>query len=103
MSMIQDSRKATRRLTNSAGIIKSNGKELLVILRDLTEVGACVRLVGTGTIPDRFRLVAAMEKIDEDCVVVRRCGRDCWLEYRSANAATPCATGTAIAEHAEVL
>lgn len=100
--MIRDSRKAARRPSNTAGIIKTDGKELLVILRDVAEGGACVRLVGTGTIPDRFRLVAAMEKIDEECVVIWRRGRDCGLEYRSANAATSSATGTAIAEDAEV-
>lgn len=76
-----DARQTKRRPTNRAGIIKVDGKEMTVVLRDGSKTGACVRLVGPGVMPDKFRLVAPMEKIDADCVVVWRRGRDCGVRF----------------------
>lgn len=79
--MTVESRTLNRQPTNRAGIIKAGDKELMVVLRNSSEDGACVRPVGTATIPDRFRLIAPMEKIDADCVVIWRRGRDCGVKY----------------------
>jgi hypothetical protein len=79
--MTTESRATNRRPTNRAGIIKVDGKELTVVLRDSSEAGACVRPVGSWTMPERFRLVAPMEKIDADCVVIWRRGRDCGVKF----------------------
>ncbi len=79
--MADEARKENRQLTNRAGIIKFGDRELTVVLRNTSEDGACVRSVGTGSIPDRFRLVAPMEKIDADCVVIWRRGRDCGVKF----------------------
>ena len=79
--MTGESRATNRRPTNRAGIAISDGKEITVVLRDSSEDGACVRPVGSGVIPDRFRLVAPMEKIDTDCVVTWRRGRDCGVKF----------------------
>lgn len=79
--MAAETRKENRHPTNRAGLIKAGDRELTVVLRNMSEKGACVRSVGTGRIPDRFRLVAPMEKIDTDCVVVWRRGRDCGVKF----------------------
>lgn len=79
--MTGESRETKRRPTNRAGIARADGKEITIVLRDSSETGACVRSVGSGTIPDRFRLVAPMEKIDTDCVVIWRRGRDCGVKF----------------------
>jgi len=79
--MTKIARTTARKRTNKAGIIKSAGKELTVLLRDLSDTGARMRLVSPGTIPDRFKLVAPLEKIDADCVVVWRRGSDCGVRF----------------------
>jgi hypothetical protein len=76
-----DQRLEARQLTNRAGIAKAGQKEIMVVLRNTSEEGACVRPVGSGSIPDRFRLIVAMEKIDTECVVVWRRGRDCGIRF----------------------
>jgi hypothetical protein len=79
--MTKPARAAPRRATNKAGIIKTDGKELTVVLRDLSTVGARLKLVGPGNIPDRFKLVAPMEKIDVECVVMWRRGSDLGVRF----------------------
>jgi len=74
-------RASIRRQTNKAGIIKIDGKELTVLLRDVSKTGARVRLVSPGTVPDRFTLVSALERISADCVVVWRRGSDCGVRF----------------------
>jgi hypothetical protein len=76
-----DPRTANRRPSTRAGTIKVGEREQTVVLRDMSQESACVRLVGSGDIPDRFRLVAPMEKIDSECVVVWRRGRDCGVRF----------------------
>jgi hypothetical protein len=79
--MAKETRIAPRRRTNKAGIIKTAEKELTVVLRDVSKTGARVKLVSPGSIPDRFKLVAALEKINADCVVVWRRGKDCGVRF----------------------
>lgn len=81
-------RTAARRRTNKAGIIKSDGKEMTVLLRDVSKTGARMRLVSPGTVPDRFKLVAPLEKISVDCVVVWRRGNDCGVQFEATPAAS---------------
>jgi hypothetical protein len=77
-----DNARANRRLpTNTAGLAKFDGKEVAVLLRDRSEGGARVRGVGSSKLPDRFRLVVPLEKIDTDCVVVWRRGSDCGVKF----------------------
>ena len=70
-----------RQPSNRAGVARADDKEVTVVLRNTSDLGACLRPIGSGTIPDRFRLVVAMEKIDSECVVVWRRGRDCGIRY----------------------
>ncbi len=79
--MAAEARNINRFPTNRAGIIKVGDKEHTVLLRNMSDDGACVRPVGTGNIPDRFRLTSPMEKIDTDCVVIWRRGRDCGVKF----------------------
>jgi hypothetical protein len=76
-----DARATKRRPTNRAGVIDVDGKQMTVVLRDSSTTGACVRLVGSGQIPDKFRLVSQMEKIDAQCVVIWRRGRDSGIKF----------------------
>jgi hypothetical protein len=79
--MVRDVRETKRRATNRAGIITSGDKEMTVVLRDISPNGACIRLVGSGQIPDKFHLSSPMEKIDANCVVIWRRGRDCGIKF----------------------
>lgn len=79
--MVADARTTKRQLTNRAGTAKAGDKEVTVVLRNMSVDGACVRPVGSGSIPDRFRLVAPMEKIDAQCRVIWRRGRDCGVKF----------------------
>lgn len=72
---------ASRQLNNRAGVAKVEDKEITVVLRNASDEGACVRPVGSAHIPDRFRLVVPMEKIDSECVVIWRRGRDCGIRF----------------------
>lgn len=76
---------AVRRPVNHAGLAKTGDKELMVILRDVSDIGACVRVIGSGTIPDHFHLVVPMEKIDHPCTVIWRRGRECGVEFDTQN------------------
>jgi len=73
--------RASRRPTNRAGTVIIDGKEHTVLLRDLSETGARLRLAGSGTLPDRFKLVAPLEKVNAECVVVWRRGVDCGVRF----------------------
>lgn len=79
--MSVEQRADSRQVSNRAGIARVGQKEITVVLRNTSDDGACVRAVGNGRIPDRFRLVVAMEKIDTDCVVMWRRGRDCGIRF----------------------
>lgn len=78
-----EARSVTRRPTNKAGIIKADGRELLVLLRDTSRSGARVRLVTPGNVPERLTLIAPMEKIHAACSVVWRRGKDLGLRFES--------------------
>lgn len=80
-TMVQEARAAKRRPTNRAGVITTGEKEMMVVLRDTSKTGACVRVVGSGQLPDTFRLSSPMEKIDAHCTVVWRRGRDCGVKF----------------------
>ncbi len=73
--------RAKRRPTNQPGVITAGDREMTILLRDSSETGARLRAIGSSQIPDRFRLVSPMEKIDADCVVVWRRGRDCGVKF----------------------
>lgn len=79
--MTHQPRHAPRRPTNKAGIIKAGSREYAVLLRDATETGARLRLVGSPEIPERFQLVSALEKIDAACEVVWRRGSDVGVKF----------------------
>jgi hypothetical protein len=81
--MADDARTKRRRPTNTAGLAKFDGKEVALLLRDKSESGARIRPVGSSKVPDRFRLVVPMEKIDTDCVVVWRRGNDCGVKFET--------------------
>jgi hypothetical protein len=76
-----DARAKRRRPTNAGGLAKFDGKELALMLRDRSEGGARVRPVGSTKLPDRFRLVVPLEKIDSNCVVMWRRGSDCGVKF----------------------
>ncbi|MGE0024905.1 MAG: PilZ domain-containing protein [Hyphomicrobium sp.] len=73
--------RAARRPTNRAGTVTIDGKEHAVLLRDLSATGARLRLAAAGALPDRFRLVAPLEKVNAECVVVWRRGVDCGVRF----------------------
>lgn len=79
--MPKDIRVSARRPTNRAGIIKTGEKELMVLLRDASATGARLRLAKPYDVPDRFTLVAAMEKINAECVVIWRRGNDLGVRF----------------------
>jgi hypothetical protein len=79
----KESRIAKRRRTNNAGIIRAGGKELPVLLRDVSQTGARVRLVTPCEIPEHITLVSAMEKIDAACTVIWRRGNDVGLRFET--------------------
>lgn len=81
--MNKETRQSKRKPTNRPGVIFTGDREMTVVLRDSSKGGACVRLVGTGQLPDKFHLVSPMEKIDADCVVVWRRGRDCGVRFEN--------------------
>jgi hypothetical protein len=78
-----EARKYRRKPTNNAGIARFDGKECPLLLRDLSAAGARIRIVGAAQIPDRFRLIVPMEKIDKPCVVVWRRGSDCGVQFEA--------------------
>jgi hypothetical protein len=74
-------RLAGRRATNRAGVIIAEGREMTCLFRDVSENGARVRVVGAAKIPDEFRLVAPMEKLNACCVVVWRRGSEVGVRF----------------------
>jgi hypothetical protein len=77
-------RTASRKPTNKAGVIKLGDREVTVVLRDISASGARLRPVGSNIeVPDRFQLVAPMEKIDVTCVVVWRRGHDIGVKFEA--------------------
>jgi hypothetical protein len=84
--MKQETRIAKRRRTNNFGILKTDGKDHAVLLRDASATGARVRLVTGGELPERLTLVAPMEKINAACVIVWRRGNDLGLKFEPSPA-----------------
>ena len=78
-----ETRKFRRKPTNNAGVAKFDGKECPLLLRDLSDGGARLKIIGAAQIPDRFRLIVRMEKIDKPCVVVWRRGSDCGVKFEA--------------------
>jgi len=76
-------RKTPRRPTNKGGVAKIGNKEVAVVLRDVSGVGARLRFLGNVEVPDRFKLVAPMEKIDAECVVVWRRSYDIGVRFET--------------------
>lgn len=82
--MMPTQRTASRKPTNKAGVIKLDDREVTVVLRDLSDVGARLRPIGSNAeVPDRFQLVVPMEKIDVTCVVVWRRGHDIGVKFEA--------------------
>ena len=81
--MRKETRRAKRRRTNKAGIIKAGNKELAVLLRDASQTGARVRLVIPREVPEHVTLISRMEKINASCTVVWRRGNDLGLKFDS--------------------
>lgn len=79
--MTKEARTAKRRRTNNAGLLRTDGKEFAVLLRDASKTGARVRLVTPFDVPDRLTLIAPMEKINAPCTVVWRRGNDLGLRF----------------------
>ena len=73
--------RAPRRPTNVAGLAKFDNKQVTVVLRDRSETGARLRPVSKTQLPNSFRLVVPLEKIDIECVVVWRRGNDCGVRF----------------------
>jgi len=74
-------RSASRKPKNKAGLIQVSGREHTVVLRDVSKVGARLRPVGNPELPDRFKLIAPMEKLDVECVVIWRKGYDVGVKF----------------------
>jgi hypothetical protein len=86
--MTLTSRTASRKPTNKAGVIKIADREVTVVLRDLSNSGARLRPIGNAAeVPDRFQLVAPMEKLDTTCVVVWRRGHDIGVQFEARSEA----------------
>ena len=79
--MAVTSQGALRKIMNTAGTIKHGDKEVVVFLREITEDGAHLRLFGNADGLERFRLIAPMEKIDAECVVLWRRGQDLGVKF----------------------
>ncbi len=59
----------------------AEGTEIHVVLRDISAEGAKLRLLRATKIPETFRLVAPIERIDAECVLVAAEGRDCTVKF----------------------
>ena len=79
--MSEQKRQATRRPTNKAGVIRVDGKDHTVVLRDASPAGARLRLLRSVELPERFRFSAPMEKIDAECHVIWRRGNDIGVKF----------------------
>jgi hypothetical protein len=80
-AMDQHPRVHRRIATNAAGLAKFDGREVPVVLRDRSLEGAKLRPLGKSTLPDKFKLVIPLEKIDSICTVVWRRGSDCGVKF----------------------
>jgi hypothetical protein len=78
-------RNVNRKPTNKAGLIKLDDRDLTaVVLRDLSNEGARLRPIGKNIeLPERFQLVAPMEKLDAACVVIWRRGYDVGVRFET--------------------
>jgi hypothetical protein len=75
-------RSVSRKSTNRAGVIKLEDREVTVVLRDLSPKGARMRTIGSqAELPERFQLIAPLEKIDVTCVVIWRRGHDVGVQF----------------------
>jgi hypothetical protein len=79
--MHPNNRNDRRKATNSAGLGRFDGKEVPVFLRDQSASGARLRVMGSMALPERFRLVVQLERIDRNCFVVWRRGSDCGVRF----------------------
>ena len=70
-------------MSTKAGTIHADGTEIHVVLRDITPDGAKLRLLKATKIPETFRLVAPIEKLDTECILVTSEGRDCTVKFQS--------------------
>lgn len=86
---MNDLRIEKRRRTNNAGTIQSGDKQFTVLLRDVSPTGARIRVVSGGELPARFHLVARMDKLDADCIVVWRRGNDYGLHFETGMPLAP--------------
>lgn len=84
--MTKDLRSSKRRRTNNAAILMIGERQVPVLLRDVSGTGARIRLMAPRELPDRVHLVARMDKVDRECIVVWRRGKDCGLHFTAATA-----------------
>ena len=68
-------------MSTKAGTIHAEGTEIHVVLRDVSPDGAKLRLMKAMKIPETFRLVAPIEKLDTQCILVSADGRDCTVKF----------------------
>jgi len=81
LSMDKTPRAHRRSATNAAGLAKFDGKEVPVVLRDRSPDGAKLRPLGKAALPDTFKLLIPLEKIDVACTVIWRRGSDCGVKF----------------------
>lgn len=79
--MTTKTRVPPRKATNTAGTIEIDGKEFPVVLRDASEAGVRLRVLRQIEVPDRFKLSVPMEKIDAECQVLWRRGKDIGVRF----------------------
>ena len=66
---------------NKVGVLTVAGKEVPVLLRDISQDGARFRPLNGFNVPDQFRLTVSMDKIEVDCIVVWRRGHDVGVKF----------------------
>lgn len=64
------------------GIAIVGGRDVPVLLRNLSATGACVRTVNGSDLPAEFMLRIHLERIEGRCEVMWQRGRDCGVRFR---------------------
>lgn len=81
--MSHDQRAQPRFTSNTAGVAIFGGGHVPVMLRNISESGACVRAIGAASLPATFLLSVPVESIRAVCEVRWRRGRDHGVRFKT--------------------
>jgi hypothetical protein len=68
---------------NTAGVAIFNGRDVPVMLRNISEGGACLRSMSGASLPETFLLSVPLEQIKVVCEVRWRRGRDLGVRFKT--------------------